>query len=203
MNLGDLDDELKLLLGNRSDTAITAARRYLWLNNAQKELAYAFPFFQNADKVSTSMVIGQSEYALPENCVAIYSIRDVTLKRKIARSSFRKFDNIDALQSGNPTHYCRFGNWFELTPVPSAANTMLLRFGKEIVSMSNRVDNPTLPDPWHEVVLLGAEVRGWRALRQLDQMAIVKNEYLQLLRSREPEWEQEEADEEWGVEVVR
>ena len=37
----------------------------------------------------------------------------------------------------------------------------------------------------------------------LDQMAIVKNEYLQLLRSREPEWEQEEADEEWGVEVVR
>jgi hypothetical protein len=201
MNLGELDDELKLLLGNRSD--ITPARRYLWLNNAQKELAYAFPFFQNADKVSTLMVVGQSEYALPNNCVAIYSIRDVTLKRKIQRTSYRKFDNIDALQSGNPSHYTRFGNWFELTPVPSAANSMLLRFGKEILSMSNRTDAPTLPDPWHEVVLLGAEVRGWRALRQLDQMAIVKNEYLQLLRSREPEWEQEEADEEWGVEVVR
>ncbi len=69
--------------------------------------------------------------------------------------------------------------------------------------MSNASDEPTLPDPWHEVILLGAEVRGWRALRMLDQMAIVKNEYLQLLRSREPEWEQEESDEEWGIEVVR
>ena len=201
MNLGNLDDELKLLLGNRSD--ITQARRYLWINNAQKELAYALPYFQNADKVSTLMVVGQSEYALPSNCVAIYSIRDVTLKRKIARSSFKKFDNIDALQPGNPTHYCRFGNWFELTPVPIAANSMLLRFGKTILTMSNPTDEPTIPDPWHEVILLGAEVRGWRALRQLDQMAIVKNEYLQLLRSREPEWEQEEADEEWGIEVVR
>ncbi len=108
MNLGELDAELKLLLGNRTD--ITVARRYLWINNAQKELAYAFPFFQNADKVSTAMVVAQSEYALPDNCVAIYSIRDVTLKRKIARTSFRKFDNIDALKSGNPTHYTRYGN---------------------------------------------------------------------------------------------
>ena len=201
MNLGELDDELVALLGNRTD--ITSARRYLWLNNAQKELAYAFPYFQNADKVTTSMVIAQSSYALPSNCVAIYSIRDITLKRKIMRSSFRKFDNIDALQSGNPTHYCRFGNQFELTPVPSAANSMLLRFGKSITSMSNPTDEPTLSDPWHEVILLGAEVRGWRALRMLDQMAIVKNEYLQLLRSREPEWEQEESDEEFGIEVVR
>jgi hypothetical protein len=201
MNLGEMDDELKLLLGNRSD--ITEARRFLWLNNAQRELAYAFPYFQNADKKITPMVVTQSEYALPENCVAIYSIRDITLKRKITRTSFRKFDNIDALQAGNPTHYCRFGNWFELTPVPNAANSMLLRFGRSIVAMVNRVDVPTLPDPWHEVVLLGAEVRGWRALRMLDQMAIVKNEYLQLLRSREPEWEQEESDEEWGIEVVR
>ncbi len=201
MNLGEIDDELRLLLGNRTD--VDATRRYLWINNAQRELAYAFPYFQNADKVTTAMVVAQSEYALPSNCVAIYSIRDVTLKRKITRSSFRKFDNIDALQSGNPTHYCRFGNWFELTPVPSAANSMLLRFGKSIVAMTNRSDTPTLPDPWHEVVLLGAEVRGWRALRMLDQMAIVKNEYLQLLRSREPEWEQEESDEEWGIEVVR
>ncbi len=201
MNLGELDAELKLLLGNRTD--ITVARRYLWINNAQKELAYAFPFFQNADKVSTAMVVAQSEYALPDNCVAIYSIRDVTLKRKIARTSFRKFDNIDALKSGNPTHYTRYGNWFELTPVPSAANSMLLRFGRTISTMTSTTDEPTLPDPWHEVILLGAEVRGWRALRQLDQMAIVKNEYLQLLRSREPEWEQEEADDEWGVEVVR
>ena len=201
MNLKELDDELVALVGNRTD--ITPARRYLWLNNAQKELAYAFPYFQNADKVTTPMVIAQSSYALPSNCVAIYSIRDITLKRKIMRSSFRKFDNIDALQSGNPTHYCRFGNQFELTPVPSAANSMLLRFGKSITSMSNPTDEPTLPDPWHEVILLGAEARAWRALRMLDQMAIVKNEYLQLLRSREPEWEIEESDEEFGIEVVR
>ena len=53
MNLKELDDELVALLGNRTD--ITSARRYLWLNNAQKELAYAFPYFQNADKVTTPM----------------------------------------------------------------------------------------------------------------------------------------------------
>ncbi len=201
MNLGEIDDEVAALLGNRSE--ITAARRYLWINNAQRELAYAFPYFQNADKKSSSMVIGQAEYQLPLDCIAIYSVRDVTLKRKITRTSFRKLDNIDALQSGNPTHYIRFGSFLELTPVPSVANSMLLRFGKAIATLSNRSDSLTLPDPWHECVLLGAEVRGWRALRELAHMAIVKNEYLQLLRSREPEWEQEEGDEEWGVEVVR
>jgi len=201
MNLGDLDDELAALLGNRSE--ITQARRYLWLNNAQKELAYAFPFFQNADKVTTSMVIDQAEYQLPSNCIAIYSVRDVTLKRKITRTSFRKLDNIDALQSGNPTHYIRYSNYIELTPVPSAANSMLLRFGKKILDMTNTSDEPTLLEPWHEVILLGAEYRGWRALREVGHMTLVKNEYLQLLHSREPEWETEESDEEWGLEVLK
>ncbi len=201
MNLGELDDELAALLGNRGE--LTSTRRYLWLNNAQKELAYAFPYFQNAEKKSFSMIVGQPEYSLPSDCVAIYSLRDVTLKRKISRTSFRKLDNIDALQSGDPTHYIRFGNYIELTPVPKAANSGLLRYGKIISSMTDRENTPTLPDPWHEIILLGAEVRGWRALRELGQMALVKNEYLQLLRSRDPEWEQEEGDEEWGVEVVR
>jgi hypothetical protein len=201
MNLGEIDDELVALLGNRAD--ITSTRRYLWINNAQRELAYAFPYFQNADKKTSVMVVGQAEYQLPSDCVAIFSIRDVTLKRKLTRTSFRKFDNIDCLQSGDPTHYIRFGSYIELTPVPSSANSMLMRFGKKIVPMGNRSDEPTIPDPWHEVILLGAEVRGWRALKEMTQMALTKNEYLQLLRSREPEWEQEEADEDWGVEVVR
>jgi len=201
MNLGQIDDELVALLGNRTD--LTESRRYLWINNAQKELAYAFPYFQNADKATTVMIVSQSEYALPDNCVAIYSLRDVTLKRRISRSSFRKFDNIDALQLGDPTHYIRFEDHFELTPVPIRTNTMLLRYGKTILDMSIRADIPILPDPWHEVILLGSEIRGLRALKQFDQMAVVKNEYLQLLRSREPEWEQEESDEEWGIEVVR
>lgn len=201
MNLGELDDELAALLGNRSE--ITQARRYLWLNNAQKELAYAFPFFQNATKTNITMVVGQSEYDLPSDLIAIYSLRDVTLKRRIMRTSFRKLDNIDALQSGNPTHYIRFGNKIELTPVPSAANTMLLRYAKKITDMSSETDEPTLPEPWHEIILLGAEFRGWRALREEGRMAVVKNEYLQLLRSREPEWEIEEGDEEWGIEIIR
>jgi len=201
MNLGQIDDELVALLGNRTD--LTSSRRYLWINNAQKELAYAFPYFQNADKATATMVVAQSEYALPDNCVAIYSLRDTTLKRKISRSSFRKFDNIDALQSGDPTHYIRFQDHFELTPVPSRTNGMLLRYGKTILDMTNTSDTPTLPDPWHEVILLGAEFRGLKALKQFDQMAVIKNEYLQLLRSREPEWEQEESDEEWGIEVIK
>lgn len=201
MNLGDIDDELNSILGSRS--SVSSSRRYLWINLAQKELAYAFPFFQNAEKKTFSMVVSQAEYALPSDCVAIYSLRDTTLKRKISRSSFRKFDNIDVAQSGDPTHYIRFGNFIELTPVPDSANGGLLRYGKTISSMTDRSDVPTLPDPWHEVILLGAEYRAWRALKEMQQMAIVKNEYLQLLRSREPEWEQEESDEEWGAEVYR
>lgn len=204
MNLGQIDDELVALLGNRTD--LTESRRYLWINNSQKELAYAFPYFQNATKINISMVVAQSSYdlsILAPSCIAIYSLRNSTLKRRISRTSFRKFDSIDALQSGDPTHYCRFGNTIELTPVPIATNTMVLRYGKKITDMSTPNDVPTLPDPWHEVILLGAEIRGLRALKQFDQMAIVKNEYLQLLRSREPEWEQEESDEEWGIEVIR
>ena len=148
------------------------------------------------------MIIGAGTYNLPSGCVAIYSIRDTTLKRKIKRASFRKFDNIDVAASGDPTHYIRYGTTFELTPVPSAANGLLIRYGKVIVDMSADIDVPTITEPWHEAILLGAEVRGWRALRQLDQMTLVKNEYISMIRSRQPEWEQEEEDEEWGMEVA-
>jgi len=68
--------------------------------------------------------------------------------------------------------------------------------------MSASSDTPTVPVPWHEALLLGAEVRGWKALGEYKRAAIVKNEYISLVRSRAAEWEIEESDEEFGVEMT-
>jgi hypothetical protein len=69
--------------------------------------------------------------------------------------------------------------------------------------MSGDSDEPTIFQPWHEGILLGGEVRGWRALRERQNYIETKNEYLSLVRSRQSEWEIEEGDEEFGLELVR
>ena len=203
MNLGELRSELKLSLGNRSAVAIANSRYDLWLNNTQIELASAFQFFQIEKKVTASMVIAQSHYALPSDLLAIYDLRDNTVKRKIRRSHYRKFDNLDLSTTGDPTHYVRFGDYFELTPIPKATNTMQLRYCKTLTAMTNDSDNPTLPQPWHEIILLGAEARGWKSLGEIKRRLDAKNEYLALTRSRQSEWEIEDSDEEFGVELIR
>jgi hypothetical protein len=201
LNLGEIRSEVKSNLGNRAD--IATDRYNLWINQTEVELVSAFPFFENADKRTTTMVVGQAEYALPSDCIAVYSLKDVTQKRRIRRAGFRKFDNIDETLTGDPTHYIRFGSYLQLVPIPSAANTMQLRFGKSITSMVGDTDTPTINTNWHEALILGATLRGWRALKQYEEMALWKNEYLAFVRSREAEWGTEEWDEEFGFELMR
>jgi hypothetical protein len=201
--LSEMRDEIKLNLGNRSTDVIPNSRYDLWLNLTEIEIISAFQFFQVEKRVTTTMVVGQSLYQLPSDLLAIYALRDSTIKRKIRRSHYRKFDNIDYDVSGDPTHYIRFGNYVQLTPVPSSANTLQLRYCKNINKMVDDTDTPTLPAPWHEAIMLGAEARGWRALGELKKWAIIKNEYLALVRSRNAEWEIEEGDEEFSIELAR
>jgi hypothetical protein len=202
MTLAELLTELRSNLGNVSTDAISDDRLTLWLNNCQIELLSAFQFFQNEKKVTTTMVVDQAEYQLPSDCLAIYDLRDNTVKRKIRRTHYRKIDNVDYTISGDPTHYIRFGNYIQLIPVPDSANTMMLRYCVTPIAMSGSSDTPTVPVPWHEALLLGAEVRGWRALGEYKRAAIAKNEYISLVRSRAAEWEIEDSDEEFGIEMT-
>lgn len=203
MNLGELYAELRLLLGNVSSSAISDTRLTLWLNNAETELASAFQFFSTEKRATASMSVGQTEYSLPTDCIAIYDLRDNTEKRKIRRAHYRKFDNIDVSVTGDPSHYIRYGNYLVLYPTPDATNTMQLRYCKTLTAMSTSTSTPTLPAPWHECILLGAEYRGWRAVGEYKRAALAKNEYLSMVRSRSAEWEIEDSDEEFGLEVVR
>jgi len=200
MNLGDMRGELILLLGNRSD--LLNARYNLWINNCQIELASALQFFQSEKKVTTTMVVGQSEYTLPSECIAIYDLTDTTAMSKIKRTHYRKTDNTNLTQTGTATHYIRFGNYIQIFPIPDAANTMQLRYCVSMTAMSGDADIPTLPQPWHEVIMLGAEWRGWRALGEYQRAALAKNEYIAMVRSKQSEYEIEDSDEEFGVEPI-
>jgi hypothetical protein len=204
LNLGEIRSEVKSNLGNRAD--ITDARYNLWINLTETELASAFPFFQNATKGTWVLTVGTATYSLTSKLtdfLALYSVKDMTVKRRIKRTGFRKIDNIDETLTGDPTHYIRFGDTIQFVPVPSAANTVQCRYGKTLTAMSGDNDTPTITLPWHEALVLGATLRGWRALKQYEEMALWKNEYLGFVRSREAEWETEEWDEEFGLELMR
>jgi len=203
MTLRQILDELRLNLGKISSATVSDDRMKVWVNNCQIELLTAFQFFQNEKKVKTAMVIGQAEYSLPKDCIAIYDLRDNSAKRKIRRTHYRKIDNVDFSVSGAPTHYIRFGNYIQLIPVPDATNELMLRYCVSPSALSSDDDVPVVPVTWHEAILLGAESRGWRSLGEYKRAAIVKNEYISLVRSRAAEWEIEESDEEFGIELVR
>jgi hypothetical protein len=202
MTTAELLAELILLLGNRSTEAIPISRYYTWLTNSQNELAYGLRLPEVEKKVTAIMVVGTAVYGLPSDLVAIYNLRDNTLKRRIRKSGFRKFDNIWSETSGDPTHYIRFGSNIQLTPVPSNANTLQIRYAK-VISSINAILEPAIGVMWNEAILLGAEYRGWKSLGEYQRMSIVKNEYISIVRSRRAEVEQEDEDEDFGMEVVR
>lgn len=205
MDFGTIKDEARLLLGNRSTSQISDARLGLWVNNSQIEIMTALQFFENEKRAYTTMVLAQELYSLPTACLAIYDLRDNTLKRKIRRSHYRKFDNIDSAQAGAPTHYIRFGGCIQITPVPDASNlnTMYLRYCVEPTAMSLSADEPTLSVMWHEAIMFGAIYRGWYALGEMQRYLAAKNEFLAIVRSRQDEAGMEESDEEFGIELAR
>lgn len=203
LTLAEMRNEVKLLLGNRSTSEIPNSRYDLWINLAEIEIVSAFQFFQTEKSYSFNLVTGVREYPLPSDCLAVYDLRDNTLKRKIYRSHYRRFDRTDVEASGDPTHYIRFGNSIFFNFKPSSTNEIELRYCRIIDKMVNDTDVPTIPAPWHECLILGAEFRGWRALGEYDRMVVVKNEYLALVRSRQAEYEIEDSDEEFAIELLR
>jgi hypothetical protein len=203
LNLKEIRDELILILGNRALTIIPNTRYNLWINNAEVEIASAFQFFQTEKWVYRSTVVGSASYALPSDCLAIYSLRDATNKRKIIRTGYRKLDNVDFTLSQTPTHYLRYGSNIQLYPTPSSIITIQLRHCVNLTALSADSDVPTLPTPWHEAILLGSEYRGWRAIGEVKKAQIVKAEYIALIRSRKADWEIEDSDEEFGMEVMK
>lgn len=202
MTLSQMRNELILILGNRATDIISTARYNLWLNNSEIEIASAFQFFQTDKWVKRNTVDGTHTYALPSDCLGMYSLRDATNKRRIRRTGFRKVDNTDYLTEGLPTHYIRFGLDFQLIPTPDATYEIQLRYCKELTAMSADGDYPTLLSPWHECILMGAEWRGWRAIGEIKRAQLVKQEYIGLVRSRNSDWEIEDGDEDFGMEVV-
>lgn len=205
MNFSAIKDEARSLLGNRSLTQISDARIGLWVNNSQVEIMTALQFFENEKRAYTTMVLAQGLYQLPAACLAIYDLRDDTLKRKIRRSHYRKFDNIDSSQAGAPTHYIRFGGCIQISPIPDASNlnVMYLRYCVEPTPMTLDADEPTLSIIWHEAMLFGTVSRGWYALGEMQRYLAAKNEFLALIRSRQDETGMEENDEEFGIELAR
>jgi hypothetical protein len=200
MNLLELRTELKSILGNR--TSVEDSRYNLWINNSEIEIASAFQFFETETWKYRDTVIGSYIYALPSDLLAIYSLRDNTNKRKIIRSGYRKIDNIDFIQSGNPTHYIRYGSNIMFNYKCSAIIRLYLRYCTQLTAMSVDTDNPTLKQPWHEPILLGAEWRGWKALSEVKKALVAKNEYIAMVRSRKLDMEIEDSDEEFGMEPV-
>jgi hypothetical protein len=202
MNLGDIRGEVKSNLGNRSSVAIPDTRYNLWINNSQIEIASAFQFFDTEKWSSRNTVIGSIAYALPTDCLAIYSLRDNTNARKIIRTGYRKLDNIDFATTGTPTRYIRYKNNIMFNYTPNAIIQLYLRYCVVLTAMVDDIDVPTIQQPWHECIQLGAEYRGWKSVGEVKKSIAAKNEYIAMVRSRNSEWEIEDSDEEFGMEVV-
>lgn len=204
MNFGAIKEEARLLLGNRSTDQVSPTRLGLWTNNSQIEIMTAIQFFENEKRVYTTLVLGQVLYQLPSDCLAIYDLRDNTLGRKIKRSHYRKFDNLSST-TGAPTHYIRFGGYFQINSTPTASdlNTIYLRYCVTPTAMALDTDSPSISVIWHEAILFGAVYRGWYALGEMQRYLAAKNEFLAIVRSRQDEMGMEESDEDFGIELAR
>ena len=188
----------------RPNTAVALVDR--WVNDAVKEVGYAFKFPELEAKKTFLTVAGTYEYPLApiaadyrmlhEDGVWIQAPYDRIGKLKKENHSRwlrNAGDLTDTTVYNRPAYYHRYGKSLLFRPIPDATVcTILVHYWKKISLMVNPGDTTFLDADWDEIIYLGALYRAMRHAREFDRYLNIRNDFLGLVRSRAMEEDVEE-----------
>jgi len=188
-----------------------------WVNQAMKEVGYAFKFHESEGIKQWSTVDGQASYSIgPAGNIILTDFWYVIELRKSApadrigiilpetRSNYRRKigNTADSTQRSNPLKYHKYGTSIYLRPIPdSTVVTVDMDYAKNLVPLTGTSDVTPFQEDWDEIVFVGALYRGFRHFGEYDRYINVRNDFLGLVRSRKTEIELEEFPE-GGISAV-
>ena len=167
MNLGQLKTMVSLWVDDPRFGYFTESEITTYLNNAQKETQkLLIQAGQNyyCTAVSTPLVNGQNEYALPEDFIDLNRVVIVTAGSGPTATqvalNFITLNQRDLVsnQTGMPQYYTIVKNRLRLFPVPQSNNLMILTYSPAVEDMVLDADEPNVPKYFSEFLAVLATI---------------------------------------------
>lgn len=194
IDLDVLRTELRVHLGYESDDLgeLSDVDADLLLNRAFWELLNKFNFREEEQSSTFTTKKGVEFYSLP---ALFESIRNISIQNKDVAETWVPLDrltlneytkNLDNATAGEsiPTGYLREDNGTRLQPIPDKA-TYVVRIKHRITLADLKETNKTLtiPEVWHELILIGGLWRGLLRLKDYESAREIKNQQIALINS--------------------
>ena len=212
ITLSQIQTEVLYNLKNRSDTSLTTARMYRWINAAYRHMCLPSVHMFEELKVTydITLVAGTYQHSLSAatlgfNLVYLRSAHHVqataaaetgtTQKRKLSPRNIRWFDR-RTLTTGPPTIWSCDGQTLYLSPIPTSDETNQLlrtRLVREPATLT-ATDTTVLPVYYDEVLIIGAQWMAERALGYTEKAELTKQDYVAMLNEGSESYELEAED---------
>lgn len=203
LNLVTLRDKLRIHTGE-DDTDLDDTACDLLLNQSYWEVMDKFNFREKERRASFTLVAGTRDYEAPTPFEALQHIAVVDLNgqhqylRRMTPAKYEEeySDDTEGNEStGIPTHYVRRQNRFTLYPTPDEAYGAVIYYWTTLADLEEGVvEEPELPQVWHEILLYGAVYRRLMELGDYTRAKEVRGQQGQLIGTTSAIEEKEETD---------
>lgn len=178
-----------------------------WINDAYREVAYAFDFPEFEYSTSFPTVAGTFSYDLKVlapsyrklHAEGVWIITPDENKAKLIRETRTRWIRnapslTDTTQRACPQYYHRYGKTLVVRPFPDKVYDISFHFWRQVTPLTSPTAVTEIDEDWDEIVELGALYRAFRRYREFDRFLNIRNEHLALIRSRSLEMDSEEIE---------
>lgn len=173
-----------------------------WIFNTMVEFGYAFKFRELEGYEEQVLLAGVDALVFPEDFRMLHElgIELIGVERfegKLLRESRDEYIKANrtiagTFTPGRPKRYSIFGPLFKVRPVGDVDYTAGVHYWRRLIMMDDEIDPAPFQDDWDDIILVGAQSRGFRHFNEFDRYQNMRNDFLGMVRSRAFEEDLEE-----------
>lgn len=196
MTLGEMRQELDLMLSSRPDVGITRLER--WINWGYVNLAASIKFGFLKGSITLSLVADQPLYNLPTITHATIgaALSDTDLPtdgRPLSKSSLVKYRTRPVRKRAPEEYFRGAGQVLIVWPTPKEVHSCIVDIRFLPKNLEASTDSSILGTQWDEIILLNARRKALAALMEWEAAALAKNDFVSEVRQlADPEHLEEE-----------
>lgn len=195
MNLTTMRATLRSKIGSPNETDVPTSTLNRICNAAYREIASKYPFNEVRCIKTFNTAIGTNRYDVPQDLAVLYRLWDDTNKKKLQKRGVRFIATARPnVQPGKPKYYTRVRDYIQITPVPDGVYALNIYYLTEIQDMVDDADEPVLPLPWHDGIVLKARHIFYDERGDVGKAIYAKNEWKDWVSDKPSEIDLEKDD---------
>jgi len=162
-------------------------RQWRHITWAEQAIAYRLRIPSLEATIDIALVLEQDSYDIPSDVFYIRHIRLMPLGQKLHKRSIDAIDALGNKPQGLPSFYARYQGkvHLDVKPVwPGGQNYSLrVRYTKRPQPLNDNSTAFSIPEEYHELILLGALYRAHYSLRDYEAGNVARAQFTDLLRT--------------------